>query len=65
MVKVSNAILILRKGQSKLWTDDLDSKMRAWTKEYINWLETSDLAQEEKAATKLVHFLGCWSISYS
>ncbi|PPQ81261.1 hypothetical protein CVT26_015092 [Gymnopilus dilepis] len=51
MVKVSNAILILRKGQSKLWTDDLDSKMRAWTKEYINWLETSDLAQEEKAAT--------------
>ncbi|KAF4613020.1 hypothetical protein D9613_010913 [Agrocybe pediades] len=49
--KVASAILILRKGGSTEWTKDLDDQMVAWSKEYINWLETAKIAIEEREAT--------------
>ncbi|KAF9473986.1 chondroitin AC/alginate lyase [Pholiota conissans] len=51
MAKVTSAILILRKGGSTQWTSDLDNQLIAWTKEYITWLETAEIAIEEALAT--------------
>ncbi|KAF8910568.1 alginate lyase-domain-containing protein [Gymnopilus junonius] len=51
MTKIVNAILILRKAGSTAWTTDLDNQMTAWTKEYINWLTTADIAVQERDAT--------------
>ncbi|KAF8643337.1 hypothetical protein AX16_009066 [Volvariella volvacea WC 439] len=47
MTKVVNAILILRDGQSSDWTSELDEQMNEWSRQYINWLETSSLALQE------------------
>jgi hypothetical protein len=52
MVKITNGLLILRKGNSSDWTADLDTSMRAWVGTYTTWLETSQLALEEAASTK-------------
>lgn len=52
--KIATGILILRKANSTDWTSDLDNAMIAWCKEYITWLETTDIALEEKAATKYI-----------
>jgi hypothetical protein len=54
MAKVTSAILFLRKGGSTAWTKDLDKKMISWSKDYINWLETADIALDEAAANKYV-----------
>lgn len=54
MAKVTTAVLILRKGKSAQWTDDLDSRLISWTNEYINWLETATIAVEESIAPKRV-----------
>ena len=56
MAKVTSAILILRKGGSTQWTTDLDNQLIAWTKEYITWLETAEIAIEEALATKYVFY---------
>jgi len=50
--KIASAILILRKGGSTAWTTDLDNQMIAWSKAYINWLETAKIAVEERVSTK-------------
>lgn len=52
MAKVASAILILRKGKSTQWTGDLDNQFIAWSNEYIKWLETAEIAIEEKDAAK-------------
>lgn len=57
MAKVTTGILVLRKGKSTLWTTDLDNQMIAWTQEYITWLETAEIAIEERDATKYALFL--------
>lgn len=57
MTKIASAILILRKGQNTDWTADIDAGMVSWCREYIRWLETSELALEEAAAPKSVPFL--------
>ena len=54
MTKIVNAILILRKAGSSAWTTDLDNQMVAWTKQYITWLTTADIAVQESKATKFV-----------
>ena len=56
MAKIVNGILILRGGKSDDWTSDLDGQMVGWAKEYISWLQSSPLAQRERAATKYVSF---------
>jgi len=50
IAKIASAILVLRKGENTDWTPELDSDMITWCRQYINWLETSDLALGEGAA---------------
>lgn len=52
MSKLVSGILILRQGNAAEWTSDLDSSLVSWTKEYITWLTTADIAIQEKEATK-------------
>ncbi|EIN14695.1 chondroitin AC/alginate lyase [Punctularia strigosozonata HHB-11173 SS5] len=51
MSKLVSGILILREGNAAEWTSDLDSSLVSWTKEYITWLTTADIAIQEKEAT--------------
>ncbi|QRV76009.1 alginate lyase [Ceratobasidium sp. AG-Ba] len=48
MVKVVNAVLVLRESKSQHWTPDIDAKMVAWASQYIKWVESS--AAGKKAA---------------
>ena len=50
--KITTGILIFRKSNAPDWTPDMNNGMVAWAKEYINWLETSDLGIGESQATK-------------
>jgi hypothetical protein len=54
MVKVVNAVLVLRAGNAPQWTSEMDSDLVAWTKTYIGWLTSNNIALEEAAATKYV-----------
>jgi hypothetical protein len=54
MVKIVNAVLVLRAGNAPGWTNAIDSGLVAWTKSYIGWLTTSPLALAEAATTKCV-----------
>lgn len=54
MAKIASGILILRKGGNTDWTTDLDNQMNAWSKEFITWLETAQIALEEGHADKYV-----------
>jgi len=51
MVKIVNAVLVLRMGKAPEWTDAIDSGLVNWTKSYLNWLTTDQLALAEAAAT--------------
>jgi len=51
MAKITTGILIFRKKGCTDWTSDIDNQMVAWTKEYIQWLETAPISLEEEAAT--------------
>lgn len=52
MVKVANAVQILRASESTHWTKERDSKLVSWTKSYIKWLETSELGKRVKKSVK-------------
>ena len=54
MTKIANAILILRKGGNSDWTPESDAAMIAWSREYITWLETAELALGEGNSAKYV-----------
>ena len=54
MVKVSNAILIMRAAKIPAWTSSLNSKMMSWTTEYLKWLQTSGIGKKAISAPKLV-----------
>ncbi|KAH6903268.1 alginate lyase-domain-containing protein [Coprinopsis sp. MPI-PUGE-AT-0042] len=43
------------RGESTDWTPELDDKMVAWSNEYIQWLETAELALEERSAANTNH----------
>lgn len=47
MTKIAASILILRKAENPDWTAAIDEQMVAWTSEYIEWLETAELALQE------------------
>lgn len=55
MVKVANAIQILRMSRSQYWTSEKDSKMIKWTNSYIQWLDNSEIGKRAKKAVKWVH----------
>ncbi|CAE6428812.1 unnamed protein product [Rhizoctonia solani] len=50
LVKVVNAILVLRETQSPYWTQDRDDKMKAWATQYVQWVETSPVGQKAERA---------------
>jgi len=50
MVKIVNAVLVLRAGNAPGWTSTIDSGLVAWTKLYIGWLTTNSIALAEAAA---------------
>lgn len=52
MAKIATGLMILREGKSTAWTSDLDTQMNNWTNSYIQWVETADLALQEKASVK-------------
>ncbi len=56
MVKVVNTVLVLRAGNTP-WTSAIDSGLVTWTKSYIGWLTTNQIALAEAAATKCVTFM--------
>ena len=54
MAKITTGILIFRKKGCTDWTSDVDNQMIAWTKEYVQWLETAEISLEEAEAAKWV-----------
>lgn len=54
MVKVVNAVLILRAGHAPGWTSGIDSGLVNWVKSYINWLTSSQIALAAAVAPKCV-----------
>jgi Alginate lyase len=64
MVKVVNAVLILRAGQAPGWTGVIDSGLVNWTKSYINWLTNSPIALAAAVVQKCVTTLVVTCCSY-
>jgi hypothetical protein len=52
MVKVANAVQILRMSQNSIWTSDKDARLVQWTKKYIGWLETSEVGKRARGSAK-------------
>ncbi|KLO16850.1 chondroitin AC/alginate lyase, partial [Schizopora paradoxa] len=50
MVKVANAIQLMRNAKIPDWTTTLDSQMVAWSNKYVQWLTTSDLGKQAGSA---------------
>ena len=57
MVKIVNAVLVLREGRAPGWTSAIDSGLVNWTKSYIKWLTSSNIALTEAVASKCVTFV--------
>jgi hypothetical protein len=54
MVKVVNAVLVLRAGGAPGWTSAIDLGLVNWTKSYIKWLTSSQIALAAAVAPKCV-----------
>lgn len=52
LVKVVNAVLVLRASKSPEWTQDRDTKMKAWASQYIRWVESSATGKKARSAAK-------------
>lgn len=52
MVKVANAVMILRGSKSPDWTSTKDAAMVSWAKAYVTWLQNSDLGKRAQTAPK-------------
>ncbi|KAG9126103.1 hypothetical protein FRC07_004872 [Ceratobasidium sp. 392] len=50
LVKVANAVLVLRETKSQYWTQEMDAKMIGWASEYVKWVETSAAGQKAARA---------------
>ncbi|KAG8734008.1 hypothetical protein FRC11_013494 [Ceratobasidium sp. 423] len=50
LVKVVNAILVLREAQSPYWSQDLDVKMKTWATQYVQWVEASAVGKKAARA---------------
>lgn len=57
MVKVVNAILVLREMKSREWTADKDANMNAWADAYLKWVETDPMGKKAAKAAKWVYIL--------
>ena len=54
MVKVCNAIQLLKAGGSSVWTKMRDDAMSAWLSKYSKWLDTSEIGQKAASRPKYV-----------
>lgn len=52
MVKIVSGVLILRKSNSTAWSAESDNGMKSWVSQYVNWLETEDIALMEAHSAK-------------
>ena len=52
MVKVVNAVQVLRLSNAPAWTPEIDAAMTAWVKQYTNWVETSAIGVKASNAAK-------------
>lgn len=52
MVKVVNAIQLLRNAKSPDWTPAREQAMSNWMKGYISWLQTSDIGKSTASKAK-------------
>ncbi|KAH8113005.1 alginate lyase-domain-containing protein [Phellopilus nigrolimitatus] len=50
MVKIANAIQIMRAAGTSAWTSTLDAQMVAWTQQYVKWLQSSSIGQTALSA---------------
>lgn len=52
IVKVINAVLVLRASQSPHWTADRDQRLRAWASQYDHWMMTSSIGRKSGQSVK-------------
>jgi hypothetical protein len=52
LVKVVNAVLVLRETKSQYWTQEMDVKMSAWASKYVQWVEASAVGKKAARAAK-------------
>ncbi|KAL5501024.1 hypothetical protein ACEPAH_9411 [Sanghuangporus vaninii] len=50
MVKVSNAVQIMRTAKDPAWTSALDAQMVNWAAQYVKWMQTDSLGQKALSA---------------
>ncbi|KAJ3883038.1 chondroitin AC/alginate lyase [Lentinula edodes] len=49
LVKVINAIMILKRSNSTDWTPELDQQMQAWMSHYLDWLKNSEIGKKARS----------------
>lgn len=54
MVKIANAVQILRQARAPEWTAKRDQAFVSWARQYLHWLQTSTLGQKASRAAKCV-----------
>ena len=52
IVKITNAIALLKAAQSQDWTAARDKAMTAWMRSYVSWLESSAIGKETASKAK-------------
>ena len=52
MAKIASGVLLLRQSNAQPWTSDIDSGFTSWSKTYIQWLTSADIALQEMKADK-------------
>ncbi|KAG8747250.1 hypothetical protein FRC10_001866 [Ceratobasidium sp. 414] len=50
LVKVVNAVLVLRETNSQYWTREMDTKMVSWADQYVKWVEASAVGKKAARA---------------
>lgn len=52
MTKIASAVIVLCQMSAPQWTTGRDNGLNDWPRQYINWLETAELAVVERGAPK-------------
>lgn len=63
MVKVANAVGVLRASGAKEWTADVDKQLKDWATKYTTWLRTSVIGKKGNEAPKYVLCLHCYELN--
>ena len=57
IVKIVNAILALKVAKSPDWDENKDMAMKDWMRQYVQWMETSEIAKKTSNSAKFVDLL--------